>query len=80
MMDKAYYSDYLDEESKKLSYQEQLCNYYADVIHEKNMIERENGMKRTIIDLKNTNLSFNEIMNLKDYIWKNDKLIPVEGE
>lgn len=80
MMDKAYYSDYLDEGSKKLSYQEQLCNYYADVIHEKNMIERENGMKRTIIDLKNTNLSFNEIMNLKDYIWKNDKLIPVEGE
>lgn len=80
MMDKAYYSDYLDEESKKLSYQEQLCNYYADVIHEKNMIERENDMKRTIIDLKNTNLSFNEIMNLKDYIWKNDKLIPVEGE
>lgn len=68
MMDKAYYSDYLDEESKKLSYQEQLCNYYADVIHEKNMIERENDMKRTIIDLKNTNLSFNEIMNLKDYI------------
>lgn len=35
-------------------------------------------MERKIIDLKTTNMTFDEIMNLKDYVWKNDKLIPIE--
>ena len=35
-------------------------------------------MERKIIDLKTTNMTFDEIMNLKDYVWKNDKLILIE--
>lgn len=35
-------------------------------------------MKRKIIDLKTTNMTFEQIMNLKNYVWKNDKLIPIE--
>lgn len=35
-------------------------------------------MERKVIDLKTTNMTFDEIMNLENYIWKNDKLIPVE--
>lgn len=35
-------------------------------------------MERKIIDLKTTNMTFDEIMNLKDYVWKDDKLIPIE--
>lgn len=40
-------------------------------------------MKRKIICLKECNMTFDEINNLKNYIWKNDKLIPaemIEGE
>lgn len=78
MMDNAYYLDYLDEKNEKDIYKEQLDNYYADVIYEKQLIERENNMERKIIDLKTTNMTFDEIMKLKDYVWKNDRLIPVE--
>ncbi len=35
-------------------------------------------MERKIIDLNTTNMTFEEITNLKDYVWKNDKLIPIE--
>lgn len=78
MMDNAYYLDYLDEKNEKDIYKEQLDNYYADVIYEKQLIERKNNMERETIDLKTTNMTFDEIMNLKDYVWKNDKLIPIE--
>lgn len=37
-------------------------------------------MERKVIDLKTTNMTFDEIMNLNDYVWKNDKLIPVEDK
>ncbi len=40
-------------------------------------------MKRKVIDLNTTKMTFEEIMNLKDYVWKNDILIPaeiIEGE
>lgn len=33
---------------------------------------------RMIINLNTTNMTFEEVMNLKDYVWKNDKLIPIE--
>lgn len=33
---------------------------------------------RTIINLKLVKMTFDEVMNLKDYVWKNDKLIPAE--
>lgn len=41
------------------------------------------NVKRKVIDLNTTKMTFEEIMNLKDYVWKNDILIPaeiIEGE
>lgn len=35
-------------------------------------------MGRKVIDLNTKNMTFDEIMNLKDYVWKNDKLMPAE--
>ena len=54
----------------------------ADIYYEEMMIRKEiEKMERKVIDLKTTNMTFDEIMNLKNYVWKNDKLIPVkEGE
>lgn len=51
----------------------------ADMYHDEEMIRKEfEKMERRIIDLKNTNLTFDEIMKLKSYVWKEDLLIPVE--
>ena len=53
----------------------------ADIYHDEMIIRKElEKMKRKVIDLNTTNMTFEEVMNLKDYIWKDDKLIPVEGE
>lgn len=38
---------------------------------------------RTIINLKLAKMTFDEVMNLKDYVWKGNLLIPnemIEGE
>lgn len=49
----------------------------ADMYHDEEMIRKEfEKMKRKVIDLNTTNMTFEEVMNLKDYVWKNDKLIP----
>lgn len=37
-------------------------------------------MKRKIINLKNKNMTFGEVFNLKNYIWKGTNLIPKELE
>ncbi len=40
-------------------------------------------VERKIIDLKETDLTFEEVNKLSNYIWKNDELIPaemIEGE
>lgn len=50
--------------------------YVADVRHEEMMIEREENMNRKVIYLKDINLE--EAEKLIDYVWKNDKLIPLE--
>lgn len=51
----------------------------ADIYYEEMMIRKElERMERKIIDLNSTNMTFDEVMNLKDYVWKNDKLIPAE--
>lgn len=51
----------------------------ADIYYEEMMIRKElEKMERKVIDLNTTNMTFDEAMNLKDYVWKNDKLIPVE--
>ena len=55
----------------------------ADIYYEEMMIRKEiEKMERKVIDLNTTNMTFEEVMNLKDYVWKNDKLIPetIEGE
>lgn len=51
----------------------------ADIYYEEMMIRKEiEKMERKVIDLNSTNMTFDEVMNLKDYVWKNDKLIPAE--
>ena len=43
----------------------------------------EEEMKREIIYLNETNMTFEDIDNLEDYVWKNNQLIPaemIEGE
>lgn len=50
--------------------------YIADVRHEEMMIERKENMNRKVIYLKDINLI--EAEKLKDYVWENDKLIPLE--
>lgn len=50
--------------------------YIADIMHEEMMIEREENMNRKVIYLKDINLE--EAEKLIDYIWENDKLIPLE--
>ena len=49
-------------------------DFYEDYV-----IEMENKkMERKIIDLKTTNLTREEVYKLESYVWKQDKLIPVE--
>nr|DAW91334.1 MAG TPA: hypothetical protein [Bacteriophage sp.] len=71
------YDEYMEEIEKSNNYEEPYD--YADEYHEEMMIRKEiEKMERKVIDLKMTNMTFDEIMKLKDYVWKNDKLIPVE--
>ena len=35
-------------------------------------------MERKIIDLSNAKMTFDEIEQLENYVWENDKLIPAE--
>ncbi len=67
------YDDYCEPKDIKKEYE------YADEFYEEKIIEKElEKMKREIIDLNTTNMTFEEITDLKDYVWKNDKLIPIE--
>lgn len=51
----------------------------ADIYYEEMVLRKElEKMERKIIDLSNTNMDFDEIMHLENYIWKQDKLIPIE--
>ena len=56
--------------------------YIADVRHEEMMIEREENMNRKVINLKDINLydlsDLEGLGFLNDYVWKDDKLIPLE--
>lgn len=38
----------------------------------------EEEIMREIIDLRNTNMTIDEIFELQDYVWKDYQLIPVE--
>lgn len=54
-------------------------DFYEDYILEKERIK----MERKVIDLKTTDMTGHEILQLENYVWKNDKLIPsemIEGE
>nr|DAR26637.1 MAG TPA: hypothetical protein [Bacteriophage sp.] len=37
-------------------------------------------MEKKIIDLNKTNMVFGDIDSLNNYVWKNDKLMPVAGD
>lgn len=74
----SYYPGY-DEYCNPKEETEDISLDLADMYHDEMMLRKEiEKMERKVIDLKTTNMTFNEIMNLKDYVWKNDKLIPVE--
>ena len=71
------YDEYCEPKEKKEDNSWEL----ADIYYEEMMIRKEiEKMERKVIDLNATNMTFDEVMNLKDYVWKDDKLIPVEGE
>ena len=56
--------------------------YIADVRHEEMMIEREESMNRKVINLED--IYYDDLVDLEklgflnDYVWKDDKLIPLE--
>lgn len=56
--------------------------YIADVRHEEMMIEREENMNRKVINLKDIYydalVDLEKLGFLNDYVWKDDKLIPLE--
>ena len=57
---------------------------YSDDYYELMIIEKEerNSMRK-IIDLSASDITLDEVMQLEDYVWKQDKLIPaemIEGE
>lgn len=56
----------------------------SDEIHEEMILIKElKKMEREVIDLNTTSMTFEEIMQLKDYVWKENELIPqeqLEGE
>lgn len=74
----SYYPGY-DEYCNPKEETEDISLDLADMYHDEMMLRKEiEKMERKVIDLKTTNMTFDEIMNLKDYVWKNDKLIPAE--
>lgn len=77
----SYYPGY-DEYCERQEKLDDKCDYesiLADIYHdEMKLREEKEKMGRNIIDLTNTNMTFDEIMNLKNYVWKGSKLIPVE--
>jgi hypothetical protein len=71
------YEEYLDEIEKANSSEEKYD--YSDEYYEDFMIRGGcEIMHREIIDLTKTELNFEEINQLKDYIWKDNLLIPAE--
>lgn len=74
----SYYPGY-DEYCNPKEESEDISLDLADMYHDEMMLRKEiEKMERKVIDLKTTNMTFDEIMDLKDYVWKSDKLIPVE--
>ena len=74
----SYYPGY-DEYCNSKEETEDISLDLADMYHDEMMLRKQiEKMERKVIDLKTTNMTFDEIMNLKDYVWKNDKLIPIE--
>ncbi len=71
------YEEYLDEIEKANSSEEKYD--YSDEYYEDFMIRGGcEIMHRKIIDLTKNELNFEEINQLKDYIWKDNLLIPAE--
>lgn len=56
----------------------------SDEHHEEMMLRKEiKKMERKVIDLNETNITFDEIMQLENYVWEDNYLIPqeqLEGE
>ncbi len=72
------YEEYLLRERERIKEQELYDAYMADVLYEKQMIEREDKMERKIIDLSTTKMTREEVYQLENYVWKDNLLIPQE--
>ena len=52
---------------------------YSDEYHDEIILRKElEKMERKVINLNETNMTLDEIMQLENYVWKQDKLIPLE--
>ena len=67
------YERYCESMEKEVEYDN------SDEIYEEMKLKGESIMKqRKIINLKTTKMTWGEVLKLENYIWKNDKLVPVE--
>lgn len=77
----SYYPGY-DEYCESLEKLNDKCDYesiLADIYHDEMILrEEKKKMEREVIDLGTTNMSIDEIYELENYTWKEDKLIPNE--
>lgn len=73
------YDDYCEPSIEKDDgYDDYYYDNYVDQKLEEKYRKEQDIMERKIIDLNKTNMTLEETLNLKDYIWKKDKLIPTE--
>lgn len=69
----AGYDDYCEPKEDEQIYDN------SDELHDEFMIRKGiQIMKREIIDLDYTSLTIEDIEKLDNYVWKNNKLIPIE--
>ena len=66
-----------DEYLKEIESQEE-HDYYDEYRDEILMREELDKMERNIIDLSNTYMTFDEVMQLENYVWQGNLLIPEE--
>lgn len=67
------YDEYLESEEMLEKY-----DYSDELLEQLKERKGELKMERKIIDLNNTNFTLDDIFNLENYVWENDKLIPAE--
>lgn len=65
------YEKWLEEASEEIDN----IDFIRDELLERKEQEK---MERKVIDLNTANMTINDVMQLENYVWKNNKLIPCE--